>query len=169
MTLSTLIDGWRNRPAHERWLIGAPVVALVVAVAYLGIIEPLSRAHSRLERSLPALEMREMRIRSQAADVRAHPVSGSSAVARSGNAQAVIGVAQGAIERHRLRSASPTVERADDTRVRIAFARVPFHAVWPFFEELQSRFGVRVIALRIDRIDASLARVEATVVSGESR
>jgi type II secretory pathway component PulM len=169
MRIAALLDHWRNRPRHERWLIGAPVAALAAAIAYLGVIEPLAQARQRLERALPAIGAREARIRAQVADVRANPVAGSNAVARTGNAQAVVTATQAAIERHRLRTASPTVDRADDARVRVAFARVPFHAVWPLFQDLQSQLGIRVVALRIDRIDSTLARVEATLASGESR
>lgn len=169
MTLAAIIDGWRNRPPLERWLIGMPVVALVAAVLYLGVIEPLARATDRLERELPDIALRHARVRTQAADVRAHPVAPAGAVARAGNAPAMVTAAQAAIDRHQLRGAAPAIERADDARVRIAFARVPFHAVWPLFQDLQSQSGIRVVTLRIDRIDASIARVEAVLASGDTR
>ena len=169
MRLAAVIDHWRNRPAHERWLLGVPVLALIGAIAWLGIVEPLSGIAARLERALPGVEARQARIRAQVADVRAHPVASGAVVARSGNPAAIITVAQAAIERHRLRSAMPVIERADDARVRLAFARVPFHSVWPLLQDLQAQSGIRVVALRIDRIDASLARVDATLATGERR
>ena len=131
MRLTAFIDHWRNRPAHERWLIGLPALALIGAIAWLAIIEPLSAITARLERALPAIEANEARIRAQAADVRAHPIASGAVIARSGNVSAIIAVAQSAIDRHRLRSAMPVLERADDARVRLAFARVPFHSIWP--------------------------------------
>ena len=169
MRLAALTDHWRNRPAHERWLIGVPTLALIGAIAWLGIIEPLSGITARLVRALPGIEANQARIRAQAADVRAHPVASGAVVARSGNPSAIITVAQAAIERHRLRGAMPVLERADDARVRLAFARVPFHSVWPLLQDLQAQSGIRVVALRIDRIDASLVRVDATLVTGERR
>lgn len=169
MRFAALIDNWRNRPAHERWLIALPALALSGAIAWLGVVEPLAGMTTRLERALPGVEARQARIRAQVADVRAHPVASGAVVARSGNPAAIIAVAQSAIDRHRLRGATPVLERADDSRVRLAFARVPFHAVWPLLQDLQAQSGIRVVALRIDRIDASLARVDATLATGERR
>lgn len=169
MQFASVIDHWRNRPPHERWLIGLPTLALAATIAWLGIIEPMSAITTRLERALPGIEADQARIRAQAADVRAHPVASGAVVALSGNVSAIINVAQSAIDRHRLRSATPVLERADDARVRLAFARVPFHSVWPLLQDLQAQSGIRVVALRIDRIDASLARVDVTLATGERR
>ena len=169
MRLAPLIDHWRNRPPHERWLIGVPTLALVGVIAWLGIIEPLASITTRLERALPGIEAYQARIRAQAADVRAHPVASGAVVARADTASAIMTVVQAAIDRHQLRTASPVLERADDNRVRFALARVPFHSVWPLLQDLQAKSGIRVVALHIDRIDASLARVEATLGTGERR
>ena len=33
MRFASIVDSWRNRPPHERWLIGVPVVALATTEA----------------------------------------------------------------------------------------------------------------------------------------
>ena len=158
---------WRNRPARERWLIGVPVVALAGVVLYVAVLEPLAQSTARLSRILPELEARNQLIKAQTGEVRAQPVAAQVAAVKPANAAAIIPLVQSATERQQLRGASPAIERADDNRVRVVVARAPFHAMWPLLQDLQKQSGIRVVAMRVDRIDAGHARFEATVSAAD--
>ncbi len=160
MSLRSIGDDWRNRPARERWMIGAPVVALLAVGLYLGAWEPLDASARRLRASLPELALQRDAILSQAEALRS-PGAGTPAPALRTTAIAA------ALERRQLGGARFTIEPSGTNRARLAAARVPFHAVWPLLQDLQNEQGLRVVSLRIDRVDASFVRVEATLGAGE--
>lgn len=163
MNFRALIDSWRNRRLRERWLIGAPIVALIVVVLYVGLIEPLRASSQKLRSGLPALEARREIVRAQTRESAARP----PATTTPSKATLDPALIQAALERHRLKASSPTVEAVGTDRARLALARVPFFAIWPFFQTLQNDQGLRVVSLRVDRLDASTARVEATIAAGD--
>ena len=154
------LDGWRNRPVRERWLIGLPAAALLAAILYLAVWEPLHASLLRLRAALPELEAQRELIRAQAVELRAQP---APAAAPAFNAALV----QSVIEHRQLKGAAPTLEAAGENRARLAFARVPFHALWPLLQDLQADRGIRIVSLRVDRLDAANVRVDAILGTGE--
>lgn len=160
MIAQNALDGWRNRPPREQWLIGLPAAALLAAILYLAAWEPLHASLLRLRAALPELEAQREMIRAQAAELRARP---APAAAPAFNAASV----QSAIERRQLKSAAPTLEAAGENRTRLAFARVPFHALWPLLQDLQADRGIRIVSLRVDRLDAANVRVDAVLGAGD--
>lgn len=159
MIANATIDAWRNRPARERWLIGLPAVALLVVVLYIAVWEPLHGSIVRLRATLPDLEARRELIRAQTAELRAQS---AAAVAPVFNAALV----QSAIERRQLKGALPSLEPAGENRFRLAFARVPFYAIWPLLQDLQMDKGIRIVSLRADRLDGGNVRLEAVLGAG---
>lgn len=160
MSVRSAWDNWRNRPARERWMIGAPVVALLAVALYMGAWEPLDASSRRLRTSLPELALQRAAIRSQAEELR------SQAAGAGGPALRTTAISA-ALERRQLGGAQFTIEPSGANRARLAAARVPFHALWPLLQDLQNEQGWRVISLRVDRVDASQVRVEAVLGSGE--
>jgi type II secretory pathway component PulM len=154
------IDAWRSRPARERWLLGLPAVALLAVVLYVAAWEPLHESILRLRGTLPELEARRESIRAQAAELRAQP---GPAAAPGFNAALV----QAALERRQLRGALPALEPAGENRNRLAFARVPFDAIWPLLQDLQMDHGIRIVSLRVDRLDGGNVRLEAVLGAGD--
>ena len=154
------LDGWRNRPQRERWLIGLPAAALLAAILYLAAWEPLQASLLRLRAALPELEAQRELIRAQTAELRAQP---APAAAPAFNAALV----QSSIERRQLKGAAPTLEAAGESRARLAFARVPFHALWPLLQDLQADRGIRIVSLRVDRLDAANVRLDAVLGTGD--
>lgn len=160
MIAQAAIDAWRSRPARERWLIGLPAVMLFAVVLYIAVWEPLHGSIVRLRSTLPELEARRELIRAQTAELRAPP---GAAVAPVFNAALV----QAAIERRQLKGALPSLEPAGEHRARLAFARVPFHAIWPLLQDLQMERGIRIVSLRADRLDGGNVRLEAVLGAGD--
>jgi len=152
------LDAWRNRPARERWLIGLPAAALAAVVLYIAAWEPLHGSTLRLRGRLPELQARLETVRAQAAELRAPP--GASVPALD------IAAVHAALERRQLKGALPVVEPAGGNRARLAFARVPFHAVWPLLQDLQTGRGLRIVSLRTDRLDDGNVRLEAVLGAG---
>lgn len=171
------LDHWRNRPARERWLLGLPALALLVVALYIGVWEPLRASTARLSGQLPEMEARRERIRVQTAELRGQPgapnATGapSTPAARAASASVVQTQILAAIDRQQMRGAAPAIDRSGDStdRVRLVFPRVAFHAVWPLLQDLQKTSGIRVIALRVDRIDAANARFEASLGAADAR
>ena len=159
MSAHAAIAAWRNRPARERWLIGLPAVLLLGAVLYIGLWEPLQGSIARLRGALPALEARRAVIHAQAAELRAP--SGTAAPAFS------TATVQAALDRRQLTGALPKLEATDGGRARLAFAKVPFHSVWPLLQDLQVDRGIRIVSLRVDRLDGGNVRLEAVLGAGE--
>jgi len=148
-----LADSWRNRRPYERWLIGLPVAALLVAALQIGIVEPLQQASARLRASLPGLDARRDRIKAEIASL--------AAPAQSAQLPALDRAAlDAALARHGVQGAGATIDTTTDGRVRLALPNAPFFALWPLLQTLQSGHGARVAALRVDRLDATNARVE---------
>jgi type II secretory pathway component PulM len=142
-------DAWRNRPGRERWLIGLPLVALVIVALYIGVIEPMRDASRAMRASLLALESRRATVNSQAAELR----GGGSANPKPLSLPAI----QSLLFRFQLSALNPTVDSAGANRARLSIARVPFFAIWPMLEALQSEQAVRLL-LRIDWLDSATAR-----------
>ena len=183
------LDHWRNRPARERWLLGLPALALLVVALYIGVWEPLRASTARLSGQLPEMEARRERIRVQTAELRGQPgapnatgapstpsmpstpSTPSTPAARAASASVVQTQILAAIDRQQMRGAAPAIDRSGDStdRVRLVFPRVAFHAVWPLLQDLQKTSGIRVIALRVDRIDAANARFEASLGAADAR
>ena len=159
MSAHAAIAAWRNRPARERWLIGLPAVLLLGAVLYIAVWEPLHGSIARLRGALPALEARRAVIVAQAAELRAP--SGTAAPAFS------TATVQAALDRRQLTGALPKLEATDGGRARLAFAKVPFHSVWPLLQDLQVDRGIRIVSMRVDRLDGGNVRLEAVLGAGE--
>jgi type II secretory pathway component PulM len=159
MITHAAIDAWRSRPARERWLIGLPAVALLAVVLYIAVWEPLHDSILRLASTLPELEARRELIRAQAAELRAQPAAAAVPVLNAALVQALI-------ERRQLKGALPALEPAGENHFRLAFARVPFHAIWPLLQDLQMDRGIRIVSLRVDRLDGGNVRLEAVLGSG---
>jgi len=159
MIARTAIDAWRSRPARERWLIGLPAVALFVVVLYVTAWEPLHDSILRLRAALPEREARRELIRAQVAELRAQPGAGGAPAFNAAFVQA-------AIQRRQLQGALPALEPAGENRARLAFARVPFHAIWPLLQDLQIDKGIRIVSLRVDRLDGGNVRLEAVLGAG---
>jgi type II secretory pathway component PulM len=160
MSIAANADAWRNRPAHERWLIAAPFAALGIVVLYIGVLEPIRDSRRALSSALPALEARRDAVRAQVQELRGQP-----ATARP--AKLDLALVQAALERHRLKDAQTVLEAAGENRARLALGKAPFFAVWPLFQSLQTDHGIRIVSLRIDRLDAGHARVDATLAASE--
>jgi type II secretory pathway component PulM len=160
MIAHAAIDAWRSRPARERWLIGLPAVALLVVVLYIALWEPLRGSIVRLRTTLPELEARRELVRAQAAELRVKPEAAAAPVLDAALVQALI-------ERRQLKGALPALEAAGESRFRLAFARVPFHAIWPLLQDLQIDKGIRIVSLRVDRLDGGNVRLEAVLGAGE--
>ncbi len=154
------LDGWRNRPPREQWLIGLPAVALLATILYVAAWEPLHGSLLRLRAALPELEARRELVRAQAAELRARPAPATASVFNAATVQT-------ALERRQLKGAAPTLDAAGENRARLAFARVPFHALWPLLQELQVDRGIRIVSLRVDRLDAANVRVDAVLGTGD--
>ena len=160
MSVQDTLDRWRNRPAREQWLIGVPAVALLAVVLYIGAWEPLRRATDRLRTRLPEQAARREQVRAQIAELRAQPAPAAAPALD-------VGLVRAAIERRQLAGAQPVLEPAGQNRARLAFARAPFHAIWPLLQDLQTERGIRLLSLRLDRQDAGSVRVEAILGTGE--
>ena len=160
MSRLALLDAWRNRRASERWLLGAPVVALLVVGLQLGVVEPLQAATARLRAQLPALEAQRDRVRAQVQEFRAPAIPLRRAPLDRASVEA-------ALERHGLKGTPVAIDAQSGARLRVALPSAPFFAIWPLLQTLQNDYGARVVALRLDRLDASNARVEAVLATGE--
>jgi type II secretory pathway component PulM len=155
-----LVDAWRNRRASERWLLGAPVVALLVVGLQLGVVEPLQASAARLRAQLPALEAQRDRVRAQVQEFRAPaPPPRRATLDRA--------IIEAALERHGLKGIPVAIDAQSGGRMRVALPNAPFFAIWPLLQTLQNDHGARVVTLRLDRLDASNARVETVLATGE--
>ena len=141
-------------------MIGIPAAALIVVATFVGVIEPLQSASRNLRTNLPALEARRDAIRAQAQELR-------SQAARPATAAVDNAVIQAALARHRLTELQPVVEAKGDNRTRLHLPRAPFFSIWPLFQTLQTDHGIRIVSLRIDKLDAANARVEAMLAAGD--
>ena len=160
MITDAAIDAWRSRPAQERWLLGVPAAALLAVVLYIAVWEPLDGAIVRLRNELPELEARRELIRAQATELHSQASVPAAPVVN-------VALVQAAIERHRLKAALSSLEAAGQNRLRLAFSRVPFHAIWPLLQDLQTVNGIRIASLRVDRLDGGNVRLEAVLGAGD--
>jgi type II secretory pathway component PulM len=158
-TRESLADAWRNRRPLERWMMLAPAAALVVVALELGVVEPLGAASARMRAALPAKIAERDAVQAQAAELRAMPPSSAR---RTLSRPAI----EDALAKSGIDATQATLESAGDDRLRLAIARAPFHALVPLLATLQQQLGVRAVTLRIDRLDAAHARLEATLASG---
>lgn len=159
MSLRARYDEWRSRPLPERWMISLPIAALVAAALYIGVWEPLVVSIGRLRAALPELVAQKDAIRAQADELRS---ASAPSVAPSLRTTMI----SASLERRELAGAG-TIEPVGENRARLAFAHVPFHSLWPLLQDLQNEQGLRIVSLRMDRLDAGNVRVEAVLAAGE--
>jgi type II secretory pathway component PulM len=160
MSFESVADAWRNRPARERWVLATPFIALGIAALYIGVVEPLQKSAQAMRARLPALEARLELVRAQTLELRGMP-----STARAHRLD--LATVQAALERNRLKEPGTLLEAAGENRARLALPRAPFFAIWPLFQGLQNEHGIRIVALRIDRIDGGFVRVDAALAAGD--
>lgn len=158
LSRAAILDAWRDRRAGERWLIAIPVIALIVIGLEVGVVEPLQAATARIRASLPLLEAQRERIRAETQEFRSRPAQPLQRALERAHVEA-------ALERHGLKGIAATIEAVAGGRLRVALPSAPFFAVWPVLQTLQTEQGARVVTLRIDRLDASNARIEAVLAT----
>lgn len=156
--MDKLLQFWNERNARERMILGAGGAVLLLALAYLLLLEPARAGIARLERGLPALrtqvaqldsllaEVKTLKARPQAATV--SPTEARSALEKSLSAAGL--------------KAARIVPLADGD-LQLTFADVPYAgwAVW--LAGAERELGARAISVTANsngtpgRVDVELA------------
>ena len=147
--LAQLQDWFRGLAPRERLLVSVGSVVVAITVLYLGIWEPLNKAHTRREADLAASRALAQRLEVIAAAVQsAHANGGGPAVNTSAS---LLSAVDQASKTPTLGKPLSRIQPEGDNEVRVWIDGVSFEALIRWINELESRYGIGIQSADMDK------------------
>ena len=147
--MSAFQDWWQGLSARERALVAFGGVAVIVALLYVLVMEPLAERRQLLARQVAAE-------RAQAADLTRW--AGEAAALRAavpgaapGQATPLIVALNEAIAAHGLKTSLRRLVPANDREAQLAFEGVVFDKLVEFVIALHGQYGLEVVRINVER------------------
>lgn len=148
---------------RERWMVGLCGVVVFITVLYLGLWEPLAKAHQRRAEGLVSARSLAQKLEVAAAEVQRRSSAGSGANVNL-NLSLLAAVDQSSRQSD-LGKAPERIQPEGDKEVKVWFEDVSFDAVAKWLAVLQTRYGVSVQTLDVERQSgAGLVNVRLSLV-----
>lgn len=155
--LTQLQEWLRGLAPRERILVGAGSVVVLVTILFLGIWEPLNKAHRQRETDLVAARALAQRLEVIAAEVQKTRAVNGGGVAGGGSLLTAVDQASksGTLNRPLTR-----IQPEGDSEVKVWVDGVSFDALLRWISELEGRYGISIQTADIDK-DATPGLVNA--------
>lgn len=147
---------------RERWMVGVGGLVVLITVLYLGVIEPIMKAHQRRADALEASRALAIRLEEAAAVVQRSRASGRPGANRSQSLMAAVDMASrsGSIGKPPAR-----IQPEGDAEVRVWFEDVAFDPVVRWVADLETRYGISVQTMDVEpKSDAGSVDVRLSLV-----
>jgi general secretion pathway protein M len=140
---------WNARLPRERQVLAVGAAAVVLALFYSIVWQPVHQARARAESDLRDTRTFANRLESIAVEV--ERARGSGAAAETRNLSLLSAVGQAA-QRPELGGKAPSrIEPEGEKEVKIWFDDVAFDALLAWLQQLQSQYGIVVSAAELER------------------
>lgn len=156
--LTALQEWFRGLAPRERVLVSAGAAAVALAVLFLGIWEPLAKAHRKNEQDLIAARALGQRLEVIAAEVQNAHSGGPAAIAAAG--ASLLSVVDQASKSGTLNKPLTRIQPEGETEVKVWIDGVSFDALLRWIGELESRYGISTQTVDIEK-DATPGQVNA--------
>lgn len=133
---------------REQWLVIAAAIAVMAAVFFLAVWEPLVKSHAQRESAIASAKELSAKLDRAALAVRAQAQSGGpSAALRS---TSLITAIDQSSKQGGLGAGPARVQPQGDKEVRVWFEAVSFDALVQWTADLQNRYGISVQSMDIE-------------------
>jgi general secretion pathway protein M len=156
--LTQLQEWFRGLAPRERILVGTGAIVVLITVLFLGIWEPLNKAHHQREVDLVAARALAQRLEIISAEVqKARAVNGGGVASSGGSLLTVVDQASksGALNKPLTR-----IQPEGESEVKVWVDGVSFDALLRWIAELEGRYGISIQTADIDK-DATPGLVNA--------
>lgn len=148
-TALTQFQEWfRSLAPRERLLVSVGGVVVAITVLYLGIWEPLSKAHSKREMDLAAAQGLAQRLEVIAATVQKSQVSGGAAI---DTAASLLSTVDQVSKTGTLGKPLTRIQPEGDHEVKVWIDGVSFEALVRWISELEGHYGISIQTADLDR------------------
>jgi general secretion pathway protein M len=152
---------WRELSPRDRRALGWLAAALLAALGWFAVWQPLASARVRLSHQLEQAERDRVVVQARASTIGRLRAEGAlTPLARGG--KSLLALADSGAREAGLGGALKRVEPVSQGRVNLWFESVPFDALTTWLEQLEQRYGVRVDELSAERA-AGLGTANARV------
>lgn len=147
---------------RERWMVIVAVAVMLWLILYMAVYKPVVDAHARREASL--LQARSVAEQLEKAAALRQSAPSRAPVQRGGSLLAVV---DQSIQSSGIGKSPERIQPEGDREVRVWFRGVPFDPMVRWLGELQTRYGVSVQTLDVERsgeagvVDARLSLVRS--------
>ena len=156
-----IAERWAALPARDRRALGWLGAALLAALAWFGVWQPLAAARVRLANQLERAQQDRDFIQGRSAEIARLRAEGALMPLQRGG-KSLLALADAGAREAGLGGTLKRVEPVSTGRVNLWFEGVPFDALTTWLEQLEQRQGVRVDELSAERA-AALGSANARV------
>jgi general secretion pathway protein M len=148
-TLTQLQEWFRSLAPRERLLVSVGSVVVAITILYLGIWEPLSKAHSKRELDLASSQALAQRLEAIAVIVQKSQANGGGAVINTG--ASLLSTVDQVSKSGTLGKPLTRIQPEGDNEVKVWIDGVSFEALVRWISELESRYGISIQTADLDR------------------
>lgn len=146
--LTQLQEWFRSLAPRERLLVSVGGVVVTITVLYLGIWEPLSKAHSKREMDLAAAQALAQRLEVIAGSVQRAQGAGGVVVDTSAS---LLSTVDQVSKSGTLGKPLTRIQPEGDHEVKIWIDEVSFEALVRWISELEGKYGISIQTADLDR------------------
>ena len=147
-------EWFRTLAPRERVMVSACAAVVAITLLYVGLWEPLTRAHHQREEALIAARAMSQRLEKMAAEVQRHHGSGGDAAAANRKLSLLAAVDQSS-KSGALNKPLTRIQPDGDKTVRIWVDDVSFDGLMRWIVDLDTHYGVIVDTADIEHADTA--------------
>jgi general secretion pathway protein M len=146
--LTQLQEWFRSLAPRERLLVSVGGIVVAITILYLGIWEPLSKAHSKREQDLAASQGLAQRLEAIAVVVQKSQSSGGAVI---NTGASLLSTVDQVSKAGTLGKPLTRIQPEGDHEVKVWIDGVSFEALVRWISELEGRYGISVQTADLDR------------------
>ncbi|PTU31929.1 hypothetical protein CJD38_04390 [Stenotrophobium rhamnosiphilum] len=147
--MTQLQDWFRTLAPRERLLVSVGGVVIAITILYLGIWEPLSKAHDKRETDLAASQALAQRLEVIASTVQKAQANGGGPVINNG--ASLLSTVDQASKSGTLGKPLSRIQPEGDSEVKVWVDAVNFEALVRWISELESRNGISIKTADVEK------------------
>lgn len=148
-TMTQAQEWFRSLAPRERLLVGVGGIVVAITILYLGIWEPLSKAHTKRAGDLAAAQTLAQRLEVIGATVQSARANGSAPVMNNG--ASLLSTIDQASKSGALGQPLSRIQPEGENEVKVWIEAVSFEALVRWMNELESRYGVSIKSADIEK------------------
>ncbi len=148
-TITQLQEWFRSLAPRERLLVSVGGVVVAITILYLGIWEPLSKAHGKRETDLASAQALAQKLEVLAAATQKAQANGGNAIVDTG--ASLLATVDQVGKSGMLGKPLTRIQPEGDHEVKVWIDGVSFEALVRWINELESHYGISIQTADLDR------------------